>query len=74
MVNPKNLFGSPPQGAFVEQIGDLKVGDILEIGDEKVPVQLLQITSDTKLIAYYEYKSGASGCSYLTPTGRRLSL
>jgi hypothetical protein len=70
MADPKALFGKVPEGAFVEEIGDLKVGTVVERGNSKVMISHLQVCNNGDLIAYYDYECRAQGCSYLHPNGR----
>lgn len=72
MVRPSDLFSKVPDGEFVDQIGEVKVGDRIEVGNgtQTVEVKFLQRCKDGSLIAYYDYDGGAEGCSYLHPNGR----
>lgn len=70
MADPKALFGRVPQGPFVEEIGDLKVGIVMDHNGSKIVVTHLQRCDDGNLIAYYDYAGGAQGCTYLHPNGR----
>jgi len=70
MADPAVLFGKVPVGPFVEEIGDLKVGAVIDHNGSKIMVTHLQRCNDGNLIAYYDYACKAQGCAYLHPNGR----
>lgn len=76
MVDPSEMFTKVPSGDFVNQIGDLEVGSVVDHNGSLVMVGYLQKCADGNLLAYYDYvgtdpmKSIGSGCASIHPNGR----